>query len=112
MSETPLLWNKEKALARMMGKQALLDKVTTLFLAQFPSVWASTKSDLEQRNWAQVKAQSHTLKGSAAELGLEALAAALFSLEQAAASQEEAQAIEAQIQIESVSEQTLTILNK
>ena len=47
-----------------------------------------------------------------AELGLEALAAALFSLEQAAASQDEAKAIEAQIQIESVSEQTLTILNK
>lgn len=111
MSDQLLLWNKEAALNRMMGKPALLEKVTGLFLAQFPEVWASAKSNIAQRNWAQVKAQAHTLKGSAAELGLEALADVLFSLERAASSQDLDQATEAQSRIEFISKETLTLLN-
>lgn len=110
MSETPLLWNKDAALARMMGMQSLLDKVTGLFLAQFPEAWASTQVHLEQKDWTEVKAKAHTLKGSAAELGLEALADALFSLERAAAEQDEPRALEAKAQIESISHKTLPLL--
>ncbi|WP_414828590.1 Hpt domain-containing protein [Alteromonas sp. H39] len=112
MGDTTLLWNKEGALKRMMGKQALLDKIIDLFLAQFPQVWTSAKSAVANSNWKEVASQAHTLKGSAAELGLERLADALRVLEHAARTEDETSAIKAQVEVDAVVEKTLPLLTR
>lgn len=105
-----LLWNKENALKRMMGKQALLDKLTNLFLAQFPEAWTSAKTDVANYNWIEVKSHAHTLKGSAAELGLERLAQALYTLERAAGAEDTALAGKARDEVDAIYEKTLPLL--
>ena len=112
MGDTLQLWNKENALKRMMGKQALLDKIIELFLAQFPSVWISAKSDVASCNWPAVKSQAHTLKGSAAELGLERLAQALSTLERAASTEDKALATQARDEVDAIFEKTFPLLSR
>lgn len=77
-------WDKAKAQARLMNKEALLVKVLTLFLQQLPERMSDIRLALNEQAWQTLRHHAHTLKGSAGEIVATRLQVSLQHLEQAA----------------------------
>ncbi len=83
-TEDPMIFNKELALQRMLGKQAILEKMCRLFLTEHAQDLNKLETALQQQQMPQAQALVHSLKGLSGSLGAEALQAAASRLETAA----------------------------
>jgi len=78
------VWNKERALTRLMGKAALLNQVVGIFLRQLPERLADINNRFAESDWQGLRQAAHKLKGSAGEISAEVLFHHLQALEKAA----------------------------
>jgi|GEM_PF-2535432 len=72
----------EKAIKRAMGDKAFLKKMLQHFLKKVPTQITALRTALEQGDAEALKVQAHTLKGTAANLSADGIAAAALCLEQ------------------------------
>ncbi len=78
------VWNRERALERMMKREDLLKAVATSFLEDLPKLIDSLSDSIGQDNMTQTKYYAHTIKGSSSNLGGDQLAQIALELELAA----------------------------
>lgn len=74
--------NYEEALARLAGKVPLLQRLLIQFVEENNNSLTLLNADLEARRWETAKHVVHTIKGTAGNLGLNAIYQAAFTLEQ------------------------------
>ncbi|QJR80181.1 Hpt domain-containing protein [Alteromonas pelagimontana] len=80
------LWNREAALSRLMGNEELLQRVASIFVNSAPDKINLLEEAIVRHDQDAVRLLSHTLKGSAGEIGLERLWASVAQLETLASS--------------------------
>jgi len=78
------VFDEESVLLRLMGDRDLVQGVLNGFIQDVPSQLTRLRAYLEESNVTGVKLQAHTLKGSSATVGAEALRAVVQELEAAA----------------------------
>ncbi len=67
--ETEIIWDREAALARVRGKQALLNKLIQLFLDQANGLLVDAREAIDKHDGATLERVAHTLKSSASSIG-------------------------------------------
>jgi len=77
----PMLFNKALALQRMLGKQAVLEKMCQLFIAEHGDDIAKLETAMQQQNFSQAQTLAHSLKGLSGSLGVELLQAKVERIE-------------------------------
>ncbi|MDY6987910.1 MAG: response regulator [Thermodesulfobacteriota bacterium] len=80
--EEPPPVDLDKALARAMGDKDFLEQMLQEFLAWIPEQVEELKAALEEGNGEALQQKAHTLKGSAANLSADIVAATALHLEQ------------------------------
>jgi HPt (histidine-containing phosphotransfer) domain-containing protein len=75
--------NLATALDRVGGDPELLQEIGRLFLGDYPSQIAEIHDALARQDAPQLERAAHTLKGSAANFGAQAVVEAAFTLEKA-----------------------------
>jgi PAS domain S-box-containing protein len=80
--DTPLVFDREGMIARLMNDKDLAHMVAVGFLDDMPCQIAALKGYLEAGDAAGVERQAHTIKGASANVGGEALRATAFEMEQ------------------------------
>jgi PAS domain S-box-containing protein len=83
----PPIFDRVSLLDRLMGDEELAEEVLEEFLKRTPGLIASLKSAAAEGDAATVRREAHTIKGSAANVGAEALRETGHRIEQAAESQ-------------------------
>jgi HPt (histidine-containing phosphotransfer) domain-containing protein len=78
-----LVFNREMFLQRMMGDEDFARSVAAGFLADLPKLLTALKEHIAQEDIESVSKQAHKMKGSAANVGGEALTDVAFAVEQA-----------------------------
>jgi two-component system sensor histidine kinase/response regulator len=76
-------FNRESFLARMMGDEGFACEVAAQFLEELPTLLDKLKEAVEQKDLESVWKQAHKMKGSAANVGGDALRNAALEMEQA-----------------------------
>lgn len=66
VTDSPLNWNPENALARVEGDQTLLLELIQLFLDDYPRTMVELRTAITQGDIVSAERHAHTLKGSAA----------------------------------------------
>lgn len=79
-----LVFNREMFLQRMMGDEGFCHEVASQFLHELPAILSALKEQFDLGNLDGVAKQAHKMKGSAANVGGEALRDASLEVEQAA----------------------------
>ncbi len=81
-------FHMEKALRRAMGDRRFLHELVTAFMDQLPGHLSDIKEALDQENVDALSEFAHTLKGAAANAGMEPLAAVAQAVEASANDQD------------------------
>jgi PAS domain S-box-containing protein len=76
-------FNRELFLTRMMGDEGFAREIAAQFLAELPSLLDKLKEGIAQKDLESVWKQAHKMKGSAANVGGEALREIALELEKA-----------------------------
>jgi PAS domain S-box-containing protein len=76
-----VVWDKNGALKRVMGKEKLLLRLITLFIEDTPNKISSLEQAVKDSNIAEVKLIAHTVKGLAGNINAEQLRASSEKLE-------------------------------
>jgi len=63
------LWDKKDALSRCANSLSILHKITSVFLDDTPKQFQKLQKALEEKNLEDIQLYSHSIKGSAANLG-------------------------------------------
>ncbi len=79
--QAPLLFNKPVALQRMLGKQAILEKMCHLFIQEHGEDVKKIETSIQQKNFLKTQALTHSLKGLTGSLGAEILQASAEQIE-------------------------------
>ncbi|MBN1841793.1 MAG: response regulator, partial [Deltaproteobacteria bacterium] len=74
--------NLDKALERALGDKEFLENMLEQFTTTLPGQIEALRTALEQGNGETLQQEAHDLKGSAANLSIDEMAAAAFELEQ------------------------------
>jgi len=82
--DTLLVWDKPNTLKRLMNKEALLAQLANIYLAENSQRMATFDSAIQSGIPAEINKIAHTIKGIAANLGLNRLQYYTNELEQAA----------------------------
>jgi len=82
-SSSPMVYDREGMLARLMNDEGLARVVTQSFLTDIPNQIEALRHNLELLDSNGVSRQAHTVKGAAANVGGEALRALAFEMEKA-----------------------------
>jgi CheY-like chemotaxis protein len=77
-------WDKQAALTRLMNNEALLSKICQIFMDSSPHKIESLGQAIKDRNFEAVIKLTHSLKGSAGDLGAVNLHQLFSSMEQLA----------------------------
>ncbi len=77
----PLVFNREAFLQRMMGDLEFAHDVTTGFLEELPALLSALRDQFAREDLESIWKQAHKLKGSAANVGAEALRDTAFEME-------------------------------
>ncbi|MGA7342079.1 MAG: response regulator [Terracidiphilus sp.] len=80
----PAVFNREAFLQRMMGDEGFAREIVGAFLEELPALLAALKAGAGQQNLESIGKQAHKIKGSAANVGGEALRNAALQVETAA----------------------------
>jgi HPt (histidine-containing phosphotransfer) domain-containing protein len=80
----PAVFDHVALLGRLMGNQALAEKVANLFLEAAPSQVANLRRQLEVRDGPVARREAHALKGAAATASAPVLQGLALEAEQAA----------------------------
>lgn len=83
MSDTPITFNREGALQRLMNNETLLNRILEIFFGQAEPRLSDIRQDIQQGRYSDAQATTHGLKGSAGEVGAERLHRCLGDLEKA-----------------------------
>jgi CheY-like chemotaxis protein len=83
-SHNALLWDRDGALSRLGGREALLEKIVESFVSDAPIMISSLEEAIKTHNLEAAQLHAHSLKGSSANIGAVALAEISKLLEQAA----------------------------
>lgn len=75
LKPAPQLFNKTLALQRMLGKQAVLEKMCHLFIQEHGNDVTKLASSIAEKNFSQTQTLAHSLKGLSGSLGAEVLQA-------------------------------------
>jgi HPt (histidine-containing phosphotransfer) domain-containing protein len=92
MNDAPVLFRANAALGLMAGDAELLRDVVTLTRATLPDELAGLRAAFDAASMPEAERRAHSIKGTAATLGAEALRAAALAVEQACRSADAAQA--------------------
>jgi PAS domain S-box-containing protein len=82
-ANAPMDFNRESFLARMMGDEGFAREVAAQFLDELPTLLGKLKEGVTGKDLESVWKQAHKMKGSAANVGGEALRNVALELEQA-----------------------------
>ncbi|WP_196141191.1 ATP-binding protein [Aliikangiella sp. G2MR2-5] len=82
-TDTTNIWDKEAALGRLMGKEALLLRLVNVFLESIDELMSQVEYAVKKRDAEQVALHAHSLKGTAGNIGAVKLQALAFELEKA-----------------------------
>lgn len=82
---TSPVFDMDKALNRVHGKQELLARVISIFKKNLQEKKQSIASELTAENWDNLKMISHSLKGSAWTIGAQRLGEIAYAMEKASA---------------------------
>jgi HPt (histidine-containing phosphotransfer) domain-containing protein len=83
-ADTEVAFDQAGLLKRLMGNQALAERVAKGFLKDIPVQLRNLRKHLEEGDATSARRQAHTLKGAAATVSANALRAVAFEAEQAA----------------------------
>jgi PAS domain S-box-containing protein len=83
-----LQWDKRAALTRLMNNEELLSKICQIFMDTSPNKIQDLGQCIKEKNFETIIKLSHSLKGSAGDLGAVVLHQLFSSLEQLAKAQE------------------------
>lgn len=78
------VWNKERALERMMHREELLRAVVASFVEDLPPMIDALSDSIARKDVEKVKYDAHTIKGAAANVGGDELAQTAMEMELAA----------------------------
>jgi PAS domain S-box-containing protein len=78
----PMIFNREMFLRRMMGDQDFAREIAVGFLEELPRLLSTLKEEASREDMESVWKQAHKMKGSAANVGAEALSEVALELEQ------------------------------
>lgn len=67
------IWDKEKALSRVVGNEPLLHQLVDIFCNEQPVRLQEMRLALKEENFESLREQAHCLKGVAGNLGLDAI---------------------------------------
>lgn len=81
-NEVLLLFNRQEAENRMSGDADLLRQVVAVFLNDAPNLFRTLDEALARHDAPTAQATSHTLRGAAANIGADALCAAMREIEE------------------------------
>lgn len=81
MSDTVKVIDIDGALNRAMGDASFLQSMFDEFKRMIPDFFNRIQGDIENGNMEQLRKDAHQLKGTAANLGAEAISAASLDLE-------------------------------
>jgi len=85
---TSPVFDMDKALNRVHGKQELLARVISIFKKNLQEKKQSIASELTAENWDNLKMISHSLKGSAWTIGAQRLGEIAYAMEKASATED------------------------
>jgi PAS domain S-box-containing protein len=72
ISNTPshqLIWDKETAIARVMGKEKIFKKIITSFIDENNTIVSNMKHAIQNYEIENIKILAHTIKGSSSNIG-------------------------------------------
>jgi HPt (histidine-containing phosphotransfer) domain-containing protein len=75
------LWQREKALQRLAGNQALLKRVVEMFIEQIDEKYLTLTTALSNKEQEEVRFISHAIKGVSGDVGAELLLHKASSIE-------------------------------
>ncbi len=75
------LWQREKALQRLAGNQALLKRVVEMFIEQIDEKYLTLTTALSNKEQEEVRFISHAIKGVSGDVGAELLRHKASSIE-------------------------------
>jgi len=75
------LWQREKALQRLAGNQALLKRVVEMFIDQIDEKYLTLTTALSNKEREEVRFISHAIKGVSGDVGAEVLRQKASSIE-------------------------------
>jgi signal transduction histidine kinase/DNA-binding response OmpR family regulator len=81
-AKTSLVWNREKALARMLNKEALLNKALKMYLSESSQYRSKLSRAMKELSIKELNSESHSIKGATANIGGEIATAKASQLEQ------------------------------
>jgi len=79
-----LVFDRAGVLERLMGGEALANKVTTVFISLFPGMIAELRRALDAGDAIVAQRQAHSIKGAAANVGGNVITALALEMEKAA----------------------------
>ncbi|WP_444997180.1 PAS domain S-box protein [Aliikangiella sp. IMCC44359] len=79
-----MLWNKEAALKRVMGKEKIFNRLIELFIKDIPGQIVQLNKAIDMQDNKKIRHLAHTFKGVAANIGAEKLQSVCIQLEQSA----------------------------
>ena len=88
------IFDRDAALARLGGDEALLKEVCEIFLGDYAAQTNEIEKALSASDFTQVKRGFHSLKGAAANIGAERLSKLAAALEQQASENDKSGVIE------------------
>ena len=68
LPDNPLVWDKEDVMRRMRNKFERIARLLALFSDTLPEYISAIDQALQNRDWASLKMQLHTLKGNAGNI--------------------------------------------
>ncbi len=86
--ETDELWDREATLARLLNKEALLNKICNMFIVTAPEKFLALKKLISDKNYEEVRQCAHSLKGLSGEVGAKSLRQHFAEIEIQAKSQQ------------------------
>ena len=105
------LWSKDDALNRVMGNEAILTKVCTMFVNAMPDKIASLEHAANSNDLQQIIEISHSLKGLAANIGAMRLSDSMSHLEHVAKHQQSHLITDLHTHASQQMQETLAVLN-
>jgi len=63
-----IIWDKKDALARVLNKESLFEKILVSFLEDLPKQVDGLKSAIQEKDFKKITRSAHTLKGSAGNI--------------------------------------------
>jgi CheY-like chemotaxis protein/HPt (histidine-containing phosphotransfer) domain-containing protein len=91
---TALVFNREKFLERMMGDEEFAHEVAAEFMKELPTLVSTLKQNVAELDLESIWKQAHKIKGSAANVGGEALRDVAMKVEQAGKASNSAEIIQ------------------